>query len=62
MPVKKSAVLFVTLTMSSVSLLVFSVKKITPAVKSSNCCKQLKQSEPFSPWIIMSQSILRTSA
>ena len=62
MPIKKSAVLFVTLTMSSVSLLVFSVKKITPAANSSNCCKQLKQSEPFSPWIIMSQSILRTSA
>ena len=62
MPIKKSAVLFVTLTMSSVSLLVFSVKKITPAAKSSNCCQQLKESEPFSPWIIMSQSILHTSA
>lgn len=62
MPIKKSAVLFVTLTMSSVSLLVFSAKKITPAAKTPNCCKQLKQSEPFSPWIIMSQSILRTSA
>ncbi len=62
MPIKKSAVLFVTLTMSSVSLLVFSAKKITSAAKTPNCCKQLKQSVPFSPWIIMSQSILRTSA
>ena len=62
MPIKKSAVLFITLTMRSVSLLLFSAKKITPAAKSSNCCKQLKELEPSSPWIIMYQYILRTTA
>lgn len=62
MPIKKSAVLFITLTMSSVSLLVFSEKKINTPAKPVNACQQPKQTELFSPWSIMSQCMLRTSA
>jgi hypothetical protein len=62
MPIKRSAVLFITLTMSSVGLLVFSSKKLPPPVKPVNPCEQLKQTELFSPWGMMSQSMLRTSA
>jgi len=62
MPIKKSAVLFITLTMSSVSLLVFSAKRITPSVKPENSCEQLREIEPFLPWGIMSQPMMRTSA
>lgn len=57
--------LLAALTISSVSLLVFSAHTIIipvrqqPAIK---CCQQVKENEPVSPWDIMSQAMFRMKA
>jgi len=69
MPVKKSALLLIALTVSSVGLLVYSLD-ITPAesiaqpakCKSSRCCSQLNEIKSFAPLDLVSQIILRSAA
>jgi hypothetical protein len=62
MPIKKSAMLFIVLAVSSVSLLVFPSNTIIAKATPVKCCKQLTEAELFSPWSIMSQSMLRSKA
>ncbi|MBC7629527.1 hypothetical protein [Ferruginibacter sp.] len=62
MLIKKSAMLLIALATSSVSILVFSSDKIIPSSLPVKCCQQLVENELFSPWGIMSQSMLRTKA
>jgi len=69
MLVKKSAVLLMVTTFSSVGLLVFS-SGITPDApiaepvkcKSSRRCSQLNEIKSFAPWDMVSQIMLRSAA
>lgn len=49
MTIKKSILFFIALAVSSVSLLVFPSTKIVPAATPEKYCKQLKETEVFSP-------------
>jgi len=61
MPIKRSALFFIALAVSSVSLLVFPSGKIIPAAKQAKPSNHLTEKEFFLPWSILSQSMLRTN-
>ncbi len=69
MPVKKSALLLIALSVSSIGLLVFSLD-ITPDApntppvkcKSARRCSQLNEIKSFAPWDMVSQIMLRSAA
>ena len=77
MPIKKSALLLIVLSLSSVSLLVFSSDS-TPAAEPAQsvlpttcvpakgiptkCCIQLNEPKTFSPWDLMTHIMLRSAA
>ena len=69
MLVKKSAILLIVLTVSSVGLLVFSSDITQDAhiaepikCKSSGRCSQLNEMKSFAPWDMVSQIMLRSAA
>lgn len=69
MPVKKSALLLIMLSVSSIGLLVFS-SMITPEAviaepvkcKSPRSCSQLIEMKFYAPWDMVSQVMLRSAA
>lgn len=71
MPLKKSAVLLIVLSASSVGLLVFSssipypepvIKGVPERCTPVNCCSQFNKEKLFSPWDMISQIMLRSVA
>ncbi|MEP7143141.1 MAG: hypothetical protein ABI707_09740 [Ferruginibacter sp.] len=71
MPLKKSALLLILLSASSVSLLVFSAalapqEPVVPVIPVQGtpvkCCSQINEPKTFSPWDMISQIMLRSAA
>jgi len=61
MPIKRSALFFIALAVSSVSLLVLPSNKIIPVAKQAKPSNHLTEQELFFPWSMLSQSMLRTN-
>ncbi|MEO6733417.1 MAG: hypothetical protein ABIN01_19500 [Ferruginibacter sp.] len=71
MPLKKSALLLIILSVSSISLLVFA-SAITPPVTDvpvlpvkcvrTNSCNQMNENKLFQRWDMFSQIVLRSAA
>ncbi len=71
MPIKKSAILLIVLSLSSVSLLVFS-SSVTPSLPAmpdtpveftpAKCCTKMIETKSDSPWDMISQIMLRSAA
>lgn len=69
MPLKKSALLLIALSVGSVGLLVFSsdITMVDPIAEPAKCkpsrsCSQLNEMKSFAPWDMVSQIMLRSAA